>query len=478
MGGKIDSTSKSAYQDNLNENIINKTFMSQRVVVPENEEEKKSDSFYLRSRVNSTKRYMITKHLLEISDSLARLRFKGLTKNFEEQNNLQLSGTSKIELLYGFLDYVEETFSLVCLKDDAVNFDTHKFKFPDIMKLYLYKMLYPRIFDFEPVPNGCSGIIKFRSDFIEENFEKIYKQVELLCLAIVYDAMLIAIETLSFKYIKSLKKDYDEPINPKQDVPVIQETLHDLFADSKDGRSKILNLFSSSAIFFAKHHFYLYGGKKDDNDKKNATNRDIDKILITRALKSDTFFSGSRSRDSKRALTKSFNECIELFSRNPSFEKLLNLYYINKRSHLFDLNIIKTNVEFAPYLLDGIITKHFLHSIIIDNCPLIDDSLPENLQLKSVYNSPNCIIENLSSRDYETLDFIISHTAKTMQLYYFQDADKDAFPKRIEEILEKLTHTFYSSEILRMIEIDEILDIDTSDYDRVMYYRAVSKQQD
>ena len=477
MGGKIDSTSKSAYQDKLNENIVNKIFMSQRVVIPEDEEERKCDRFYLGGKFDSKGLFRVTRHILKINDPEARLKFKTLVENFEKLNKLQLCDTSKIELLYGFLDYVEGTYSLVELKGDAGNFDPKGFKFPDVMILYLYKMLYPRIFDFEPVPQGCSGIIKFRSDFIEENFEKIYKQVNLLCFAIIYDAMLIAMETLSFKYIKSLKKDYDEPINPKQNVPIIQKTLHDLFANNKDGRSKILKLFSSSAIFFAKHHFYLYGGTKDDNGKKNATNRDIDKIFITRALKSDTFFSGSRSRDSKRALTKAFNECIELFSTTPSFKEFLNLYYINKRSHLFDLNMLKTNVEFMPYLFDGIITKHFLHSIIINNCPLIDESLPQKFQLRSVYNSPNCIVENLSSRDYEMLDFIISHTAKTMQLYYFQEADKDAFPKRIEEILTKLSHTFYKAEILKMIEIDEIY-IDTSDYDRVMYYRAVSKQQD
>lgn len=478
MGGKIDSTSKSAYQDKLNENITNKIFMSQRVVVPEDEEKRKCDRFYLGGKFDSKGLFRVTRHILKINDPEARLKFKALVENFEKHNNLQLCDTSKIELLYGFLDYVEGTYSLVELKGDAANFDPKEFKFPDVMILYLYKMLYPRIFDFEPVPQGCSRIIKFRSDFIEKNFEKIYKQMNLLCFAIIYDAMLIAIETLSCKYIKSLKKDYDDPINPKQDVSVIHKTLCDLFSASKDGRSKILKIFSPSIIFFANHHFYLYGGKKEDDGQNNSTNRDIDKIFITRALKSDTFFSGSRSRDSKRALTKAFNDCINLFNETPSFEKFLNLYYINKRSHLFDLNILKTNVEFMPYLLDGIITKHFLHSIIIDNCPVIDDSLPQKFQLRSIYNSPNCIVDNLSSRDYEMLDFIISRTAKTIQSYYFQDADHDTFPKRVEEILTKFSHTYYKVEILKMIEIDEILPIDTSDYNRVMYYRAVSKQQD
>jgi hypothetical protein len=71
-----------------------------------------------------------------------------------------------------------------------------------------------------------------------------------------------------------------------------------------------------------------------------------------------------------------------------------------------------------PYAIDGILTKHYINQMILDNNDKLKKKVNASLNLSSVYNNPNCIISNIAPRDYEMLDYIISHTAKTFETYY------------------------------------------------------------
>ena len=60
-----------------------------------------------------------------------------------------------------------------------------------------------------------------------------------------------------------------------------------------------------------------------------------------------------------------YDTCRELFDDNTKpFTKLLNIYFINLKSHFFDLDIMQENIEFKPHLIDGILTKYTINKII------------------------------------------------------------------------------------------------------------------
>ena len=165
--GKTTSDSASVYIDEKNKQINNDKLISDRMNYSEENIRKHSKRYFAHFFRDSDKTLHVTRNPLTIDDSKARTIFLDLISNFEENNMLKLSDISKDELFYLFLDFAEESNSLIHLKDDARQFMAYRFLFPDIMKLYLYKLFYPRIFEF--TVNEESELI-FRSEHIEKNF--------------------------------------------------------------------------------------------------------------------------------------------------------------------------------------------------------------------------------------------------------------------------------------------------------------------
>lgn len=458
--GKTDSSSQSAYTDKTNEKINNKIFESKRGIVPENIGERKSLIYYSRYFFNSNNKISITRNPLTTSDKDARKKFLALIDNFEKTYAMCLRESSKNELLYICLHFAEQENALILVKDDSKQFLPFRFLFPDALKLYFYKMFYPMIFDFETNQESESVQLKFHSSYIEENFISIYRQIETLCFSIIYDALIIAIERSSSKQVASIKK-YKVELNPSDDIEDIKDHLeNELSVMSKmnnDARTPILKELIPSTLFLSKHYYHLY------------KNREIKEKLLTTVLTSATFYKGKRADDSRNALISAYSECAAVLNDNSQpFSRLLNLYYINKRSYVYDLNILKDNVEFMPFLLDGIVTKHHIHSVIIDNNKKINVTSSEGLTLSSIHNNPNCIIDNLSHRDYEMLDFIISRTARTMQTYYLMEDDKDAPPSRLCELIRWLNNAKLTETINPIVGTFDRLDTNNVDYDMVL----------
>ena len=451
--GKSTTDSKSAYADITNNCIDNTIFTSDRVSNFETQKKMHSKKFLTQNFRNSNNILTITRNPLTVDDSKARPIFLKMTSEFEESNNLKLSNMSKAELLYHFLDFAEATNSILHLKDDARQFMVYRFLYPDIMKLYLYKMFYPRIFDFDIYE---SGNIKFRSSYIEENFIRIFRHIEFLCMTMVYDGMIVAIENYFCRQVQAMK-NYQAHVDPYSDVSSIIEMLDKEFSLKNERRKEIIEKFKYSIIFLSKHFSYVYKNRK--NDCK----------LITSILKYDTFFSGKRSDDSRYALISAYRDCSKiLYEDVPSFTMLLNLYYINKRSHLYDLNLIRKNVEFMPYTFDGIVTKHHINNMITENNEKINNSPSSSLKLTSVYNNPNCIISNIALKDYEMLNYIITNTAKALEQYYLTHNNKDIETSKMCDIINWIDASNSTSIIAKTINPFEIFETNNVDYTHVL----------
>lgn len=82
------------------------------------------------------------------------------------------------------------------------------------------------------------------------------------------------------------------------------------------------------------------------------------------------------------------------------------------QSSNYDLNIMKDNVDFMPFALEGIVAKHLINKMIYDNSSGLQQRTDKLLNLNSVYNNTNCIISNLTSNNYEMIDCIITNLPK------------------------------------------------------------------
>lgn len=234
-------------------------------------------------------------------------------------------------------------------------------------------------------------------------------------------------------------------------------------------------MFIPSIIFFSKYHHSLY--------KK----RNIKKILITSAMKFGAFYEGRRADESRQALHDASEECCEFLNQKPyTFNRLLNLYHINRRTNLFDLQILKDNIDFKPYLFDGIITKHLINKMISSNsqklkqyedkfadCQYPNQAFNRDLALSSVHVNPNCIVDNLTPRDYETIDFIITKTAKAMQAYYLKEGNKDVPPSKIHDFVDWIAKEKYTDKIVDKSPELESFYIDNVDFENVMFFNQI-----
>lgn len=450
--GKSKTTSKPAYTDTKNMCINNTNF----AFIKENQKVKHKRNFYTRYFINSNNQFTVTRNPLSINDAQARKKFLQLVSEFESNTELKLSETSKSELLLLFLDFAETTNSLIRLKDDARQFLIYRFLFPDIMKLYLYKVFYPRVFDYDIIETETDNSIVFKSSYIEENFEQIFRNIELMCITIVYDAMLIAVENCSARHIEAMKK-YKMSVIPSDNACAISENLDIEFKASCEQRTNLIKTFKQSIVFFARYYNHLY------------KNRKVDDKLITYLFKTNAFYSGKRADDSRNALIVAYSECSELLNEDTlPFTMLLNMYHINKNSCLYDLNIMKDNVEFMPFALDGIVTKHLIDKMISENSTGLQQKTDNLLSLSSVYNNPNCIISNLSPKDYEMIDFIITHSAKSFERYYFKRDDEDLKTSTICEIIDCIDKGSYTPTIVKIISPFANLQTNNVDYSKVV----------
>lgn len=420
--GKSRVNADSAYEDKTNRKIKNTNYNSNRNRITNG----KLD-IHIKNLRNSSGTTLVTRYPETVSGYHARSKFKKLVQGFEKKSHISVSDLSKQDLMFNVLNYTENHQAIIQLKDDCKQFLTYRFTFPDSVKLYLYKLFYPRVFDF--IIDDKENDIIFMSDYIKDNFDSIYKNVEMLCWTIVWDAITIAIERY-FSYYISIEEKYSDKIDPNEDVQSILENIknvHTYENENNNFYNLVIHLLPS-VLFFVKHSSRLYKAK-------------VRPHKLIKYLRGDAFYAGNRSDESLDALRKAYSDCRYVLNNvfdfmediekdnelshkgkiPKPFTRLLNLYYINERSGIYDLDIINGNSEFEPYRIDGILSKYLINKMIRENYEQLknlDVKETELLELSSIQNNPNYIINNITSRDYELLDYIITRASETMNVYY------------------------------------------------------------
>lgn len=458
--GKIDSSSSKAYVDEKNPDINNMIFDSKRLDSPNETNKRKKPHFYARYIQNKKGLVSLTRAPEAVFFPEAKKLFKKLINQYEEVNITKLHDLSKKMIMCQMLEEIEATNSIVTLKDEAKQFLPYRFQFSNIVKLYLFKVFYPQVFDYELLNNDGNEEIKFHSHYIDNNFTDIFRKIETLTYTIIYDAILIAIEDFLSRQVCSLNR-YAATINPTDSISDMTEYLETEVSSASDPRINLVKLLIPSVVFLAKYHKNLY--KNQDSSEKR---------IIT-VLNYQGLYEGKRGFDSRNALIDTYKECGKILEKisDPTI-KLLNLYYINRRTHFFDFVIMSKNTEFSPYALNGIISKYHIDTMIIDNYKKIKNPKSDNLQVSLVHNNPNCIISNISSRDYEIVDFLITRTAKTISEYYLKEKGTDVPPQRYQELIAMLSKDGYIETMSKIIRHKRIRYVDKVDYELVMNFKS------
>ena len=102
----------------------------------------------------------------------------------------------------------------------------------------------------------------------------------------------------------------------------------------------------------------------------------------------------------------------------------------------------------------------------------------KSLALSSVHNNPNCIADNLTTRDYETIDFIISSAAKSMQVYYLTEDEKEVPPSLACSFLDWISKEGYTKEVVSESPVLKKFSINNVDFENVMFFNQLKSDAD
>lgn len=477
--GKTVNKSENVYQDDKNKKIRNVKYVMREKKVPD-ESNKTSEtntdpnshqhsvSLFYKNFKNSTKRVLLTRDPDTIHGKNARMNFYNLVNDYEKDNELSLIDLSKNEIMFRMLNYLEETNALISLNDNSKQFLPYKISVPNIVKLYFYKLFYSDIFDFEVVHNNNDIDINFNSTYINKNFDKIYQQIEKLIYCIWYDGLIIAIKNLCFEIFLNFKKSVEPAIEEDGSIEDQIDDINDNTVKNADPRINLLGYYTQSLIFMQKFHLAFYG----NSDKAHK---------YTSLLKGQIYYKGKRAFTSRKALEDTYQICEELLleSSRP-FVRLLNMYYLNNISNLFDFDIMAQNNDFKSYELDGIVTKYHINDMILFNSDNLGTTTEttNNLDLASIYNNPNCVITNITSRDYEIIDYLIKVAANSAKTYYLSKYGKDVSSNAIMDLIDCIDICHYTKKINDIVFPSEEFEINNVDYEKVLYFRNLLHNDD
>lgn len=462
------SKSQKTYINSLNENINNTIMDSVRLKKDIDTDSRKTDEFYTRYLRGTDKKVTLFRNISTIFDLDAKTKFHQFVSQIESGNNVSLKEFSKNDLMLEAFKYAEKNNGILVCKDDSRQFFPYKILMSDRIKLYLYKLLCPLIFDYDfSKEENC---IVFKSKYIENNIGSIYRNFEMLFLCIVYDAFIISIVDYMKSYIEGESLFEEElemkifDFDSKEKGIKVRDYLQNLFSE-EDEKNDIYAHLILSIIFFGRYYNEIYRSRKIEMKKH------------TDILKVKTFYAKKRAYESRKGLSYAYDGCNDLFGDNSKpFIRLLNMYFINSKSYLFDLGIIQENVEYAPYMIDGIVTKSQIHKMIQENSDILVNT-SSDLKLSSIYCNPNCVIKNISSRDYEMLNYIITTSVQAIKDYYFED--KSNIVARANEIIHFFeNHDNLMKTISYIVDCPEEIRMDIADYNRVMSYHHILYDKD
>lgn len=269
MKTKAKSNSKSAYSTALKYTIKNKSFCKKKSKEAEEnigaEKGKKTYKhtfkFLSKDLRNTDDDYIHISRRVETMNHERKMReFHNLIKSYEEEYHKNLCDVSHKELYFQVRNYAEKESSYLYIKDSTEQFVFEKFALPDIVKIYLYKIFYPRIFEY----TYDEEQIQFSSNYINENFDDIFLMMETLFKTIIYDAFIVCATEHCICKIKSLKKfdlmTDDFIIDECPDFNTLKEIIRNLIASNSetDKRYDFLEIMIPTIMFITTFHIKMY----------------------------------------------------------------------------------------------------------------------------------------------------------------------------------------------------------------------------
>lgn len=155
------------------------------------------------------------------------------------------------------------------------------------------------------------------------------------------------------------------------------------------------------------------------------------------------------------------------------FERLMNIYFLNNNSGLFDAYLLKDNAEYKPYLLNGIVTKFQINKMIRHNADTINNITTNPLALSSPKCNPNNLLNSINN-NYDKLKEItdsvnVSIKEHYFTKHYFMENDKAISNNEIVDLINNLSEYHTSSDMDSIVNIGKINDIDSVDYERMVH---------
>lgn len=467
--GKNIGTYKSVYDTRRNERAAQKNFSEkkeeefthQRELMKHYQEEytkvrKHSLSYYSKRLMNSDGFLKLTRRPETMDTERKKQEFFKCVLAYEGEYQIPICEVSKIDLRKQLFQRAETHSSFIVLLGDARQFDIHKISLYNIVKIFLYKLFYPQIFDFDIVNDSIS----FNSQYIEDNFDDIFLDMERLFASIVFDGALLSLKKVCTQEIMSYGSYTDTAIDSKQLSDFFDTYIPDFDTESQLGKKTLMKIMLPSMAFVSRMYYNI--------------NKSGSGIRMTTLFSKKLFYKGKRSDDARAALydavqthKSAFDKNLQLYKSKP-FSRLMNAAFANDCTGIYDLEIMQNNVLFKPYLIDGFITKFVINEMIHKNGEHLQYN-GKDLELSAVPSNPNYIIRSITSRDYEVLSEILNSVRTTMEKYYFTenlDAKKDKLISA-EPLLERI-HSFNSRPVSS--DMNELIsDITLRDVDLTVY---------
>lgn len=392
---------------------------------------------------------------------------------------------SKFQIYQYCKNIINDSFSIMKKADDSTFISWSRIDFREELNLYLFALIHPDTLNFADKNH-------LANKYINDKFKDISEQQYLLKNSILLDSFCLAVCDLLLNTNAECYLDIDlsglhsinnDIKNGIKNTPKNKKSLNDNIID-------LWEFFSPTIIFFEiLNREYREMTNEVLCDTMNTEN--LQKYITT-----NTIFANKNVASKKcKALTNSFQKWSKLFSDNKvsSLRTAINLFHINKYTHIIDMKIMKDNTytNIVPYRFVGLYTQKIISSIFNNNRRQIQkdfDSVRFS-QEKTNYNSRHLrsitatdnIFENyFDERDLIFVNSIITRMAESFKNLFLvtrsnHNSDYTTLKFDYKKVMRLVKNWEYDNALIEFLfnlsfKIDNDFEINPSHYREIKDY--------